>query len=367
MKRLFQLLLLLAALSMFTPGCSFFTSPDDSRFGDLQINIRFAGATNSGAAAKSGMLASPQIIDRVVVIVRERSVNQRTGNGPLGRELIRRNFPLSADGQLRAVIQVPLENAGANCFTVGVEVFEGLILLYSGEDPEVCFDEKNRRTQADVLLDPLALDLLNISGNDLPNFERTFTLEVMVKDSTVTDIEISSANVSIRFPVQPFTIFNNPVLLWGDTTLVHVIALRRNRSSVEAMRRIIHTDRKSDMIVALTWDQRVDLDLAITTPLLQVITGSNSIDSVDVQGKIVQEDPDGFGPEVYEWRNGLNLQGTFSVKVRRPVGVAATGRVYVFLREGQKGLQQQLPPVSFQFNAQDRETEKEVIPIQWPN
>lgn len=368
MKRLFQLLLLLTALSMVTPGCSFFTSPDESRFGDLQINIRFAGATNSGAAAKSGMIASPQALDRLIVIVFEYSLQDTRDNGGLERELLRREFRLDTERQLQTVIQVPLENPALSCFRVVVRAFEGALLLYSGEDPNVCFDKENRSAQADVQLDPVAFDLLNIPGNDLPNFNRTFMLEGMVKDSTVTDIEITAADVSVKFPVRAFTLFRNPVMLFGDTTLVRVTALRQGDPFVTAARRIIYNAQKSDVLVALTWDQAIDLDLAIFNPLDGRIPVSITSpgDSVGGKGLIIQDDSDGYGPEVYEWRNSFKItQGAFGIRVRRTqLNVPANGRVYVFVREGQRGLQRQFSPAPFQFTAQDQEII--VATFQWP-
>ncbi len=362
-------LLLLAAWGLVAAGCSFFTNPEEATsLGELQINIRFANLlqpdSEAATIAKTGARASPQAIDRVVVIVLARSASQTPDTRLLERELIRREFRLDNNRQLQAVIQVPLENAGKNCFRVVVQALQDVALLYSGQDIP-CFDEKNKRLVANIVLEPEAFDL-NILNNDLLNGSRTFVLSGTLKDTTtLTEVEITAANVSVKFPVRGFTLFNNPVMLFGDTTLVRVIAWRQKESRGEATRRVIYTGRKSDMLVAMTWDQPVNLDLAINTPLQQIITVNNPTDSVDVLGKVVLSDADGFGPEVYEWRNSLQLQGLFSVRVRRTQLTApVTGRVYVFLREGQKGLQRQLPAATFQLNPQDREIE--VTTIQWP-
>ncbi|MGH7455657.1 MAG: hypothetical protein ACRENG_30155, partial [bacterium] len=333
MKRLFQLLLLLAASSLVTPGCSFFTSPDEGRFGDLQINIRFAGATNSGEAAKSEMLVSPQALDRLVVIVFEYSFQDTRGNEFLERELLRREFRLGAERQLQTVIQVPLENPEISCFRVVVRAFEGALQLYSGEDPNVCFDEENRRTQADVLLDPEAFRL-QLSNNLPPLSSRFFTLTGQVRDTTVTRIEIVMADsVMMTLPVLG-SLFSNPVMLFGDNTLIKVSAYSGLTFRGEASRRVAFTGQKSDILVALVWDQLLDLNLEIQTPLQQIVSAIAPGDSVG--GRLVLPDGDGYGPEVYEWRvNSILQRGQFAVRVARQradLGRPASGRVYILLR-----------------------------------
>jgi hypothetical protein len=353
MKNFFQLLLLLAAVNLIMPGCSFFTGPDEARFGDLQINIRFAGATDSGAAAKNGMLASPQAIDRIVVIVFEYSFTGTRGNEFLERELLRREFRLGAQRQLQAVIQVPLENPEISCFRVVVRAFEGAVLLYSGQDPNVCFDEENRRAQADILLDPVAFRL-QLSNNPLPLDSRFFTLTGQVLDTTVTRVEIVMADsVMMTLPVLGSS-FSNPVMLFGDNSLIKVSAYSGSAFRGETSRRVAFTGRKSDILVALLWDQPLDLNLEIETPLLQqIVSAATPGDSV--VGRLILPDGDGYGPEIYEWRvNSILQRGQFVVRVARQridLGRAATGRVYIFLRESQN-----LPirrSVPFAFGPQD--------------
>lgn len=352
MKRLFQLLLLLAALSMFTPGCSFFTSPDEGRFGDLQINIRFAGATNSGAAAKSGMLASPQALDRLVVIVFEYSFQDTRDNEFLERELLRREFRLGTERQLQTVIQVPLENPEISCFRVVVRAFEGAVLLYSGEDPNVCFDEKNRQRQADVQLDPEAFRL-QLSNNPPPLNSRFFTLTGQVRDTTITRVEIVMADtVRITLPVLG-SFFSNPVMLLGDNTLIKVSAYSGSAFRGETSRRVAFTGRKSDILIALVWDQLIDLNLEIQNPLQQIVSAAAPGDSVG--GRLILPDGDGYGPEIYEWRVNSGLRvGQFVVRVSRQrvdLGRPASGRVHIFLRESEN-----LPirrSVPFVFGPQD--------------
>ncbi len=366
MKRLFLPLLLLAVLSVVTPGCSFFTSPDEGRFGDLQINIRFAGATNSGAAAKSGMLASPQALDRLVVIVFEYSFQDMRGNGDLERELLRREFRLGAERQLQTVIQVPLENPEISCFRVVVRAFEGALLLYSGEDPNVCFDEENRRTQAEVLLDPEAFRLQ--LSNDLPPINsRVFALNGQVRDTALTQIKIVMADsVTVIFPVLGQS-FSNPVMLFGSNSLIKVSAFRGNEFRGEASRRITYTGRPADVLVALVWNEPVNLDLEVQNPLQQVISAQVPGDSVGGNGVLQITDNNGYGPEVFEWRQSTRIQsGPFSVRVVRPRinPPAATGKVYMLFREGQA--RQSIRSSSFEFKQQDTALSIDIPGFTWP-
>ncbi len=361
MKRLFQLLLLLAASSLATPGCSFFTGPEEGRFGDLQINIRFAGATNSSAAAKSGMIASPQAIDRIVVIVLEYSFDGTRDNEFLERELIRREFRLDTERQLQTVIQVPLENPEISCFRVVVRAFEGALLLYSGEDPNVCFDEENRRTQADILLDPEAFRLDSFVPTINP---RVFTLNGQVRDTTVTRVEIVMADsVMMTLPVLG-SFFSNPVMLFGDNALIKVSAYSGAVFRGETSRRVAFTGQKSDILVALVWDQPLDLNLEIQNPLQQIISATAPGDSVG--GSLILPDGDGYGPEIYEWRvNSILQRGQFVVRVARQrldLGRLASGRVYILLGE-----RQNLPirrSIPFVFGPQDLQLQLDSILIQ---
>jgi hypothetical protein len=377
MNRLYQFLLAVWVLT--APGCSFFTSPDEARFGELEINIRFAGANNSAAAddandpqlSRAGAALAPQAITRIVVLViSPGKFETPTNRQPQERVVVRRDFDVRGANRLQPVIQVPLEDPEENCFIVQVQAFDGATPLYfgsSGENTPLCFNARNRRAAANILLEPNAfsLDLSNIIQ---PSGSRIVELSGYVQDTTVKAIEISMGTVVVKFPVIGFNPFSNPVLLFGDTTVLKVNALQDNGASHGVARRLmIYNGQRADMIVALVWDQPINLDLAISTPpFSQIITGDNPSDSIDVRGKIVKEDADGFGPEVYEWRNSLGLQGAFRVSVRRTqLGGSVGGRVYVFLREGQKELQRLLPPVAFQFNPQSRDTL--VATISWPN
>ncbi len=350
MKRLSRFVVLLAALSMVTSGCSFFTSPDEGRFGDLQINIRFAGATNSGEAAKSGMLVSPQALDRLVVTVLEYSLQNTRDKGVLERELLRREFRLGTNPQLQTVIQVPLENVELSCFRVVVRAFEGALLLYSGEDPNVCFDVDNRRTQADVMLNPEAFRIDALT----PTIDsRVYTLNGQVQDTFVTNIEIVMADsVTVNLPVSGPS-FSNPVMLFGDNSLIKVRAYSSAVFRGQSSRQVTFAGQKSDILVALVWDQPLDLNLVIQNPLQQIISAAAPGDSIG--GRLILSDGDGYGPEIYEWRKNSILQsGQFAVGVARQrvdLTRSASGRVYIFLRESQN-----LPTrrsVPFTFGPQD--------------
>jgi hypothetical protein len=360
MKSLFLLLLLLAVSSLATPGCSFFAGPDEARFGELQVNIRFAGA-----AAKSGMPDSPQALDRIVVNVFEHSFQDARNNGVVERELLRREFRLGAERQLQAVIQVPLENAELSCFRVVVRAFDGALLLYSGEDPNVCFDEKNRRTQADVRLDPAAF-LLQLS-NDIPSINsRVLTLNGQVRDTALTQIRIVMADsVTVILPVRGPS-FSNPVMLFGSNSLIKVSAYRGNEFRGEASRRITYTGRSADVLVALVWNEPVDLDLQIQNPLQQVISALAPGDSVGGNGIFQITDSNGYGPEVFEWRQSRIQNGQFSVRVLRPrAGLpTATGKVYMLFREGQA--RQSMRSFSFEFKPQDTALSIDIPGFTWP-
>lgn len=357
MKRLFQILL--AAGLFMAPGCGFFTGPDEARFGDLQINIRFAGTTNSGEAAKRGMVTSPQALDRIVVIVFEYSFQDAPDNEFFDRELIRREFRLGAERQLQATIQVPLENPEFNCFRVVVRAFQGNLLLYSGEDPSVCFDEENKSTQANILLDPLAFSLF-VPGS---SGTRLVTLSGTAQDTTITEFEIVADSVRVRIPVQNRS-FVNPIMLFGDNTLIRMIAYRDGESSVQALRQVTYTGPKSDVLVVLVWDQLVDLNLEILNPRQRLISALDPGDDID--GRLLPSTGSGYGPEVFEWRTNSTLTGgQFAVNVSRPratLGSSLSGRVYYLRGERTSSLRREVYPFTFE----PTELQKTFDPIIFP-
>ncbi|MDZ7362746.1 MAG: hypothetical protein ONB46_18765 [candidate division KSB1 bacterium] len=311
-------------------SCGFLAEPQP--FGELLVNIHFAGGS-SQALSKENAVQSPQAIDRVVILVREFS--EFVLNRSLEREIIRKEFRLGNDRQLRTVIQVPLQNAGVNYFNLQIQAFQGLVPLYSGQD-FISFDEKVRRVTSNIVLEPVAFRLFG-PATIPPSNNRVININGQAQDTSVTDIEIIADSVNVKFPISKGGGFANPVMLFGDNTLVRVVAYRGAENRGETSRRVTYTGRKSDILVALVWDQPVDLNLEILNPRGQVISAVARGDSID--GSLLLEDANGYGPEVYEWRaNSILQRGQFVVSVSRPratLGQLATGRVYVFLRERQ--------------------------------
>jgi hypothetical protein len=338
-------------------SCGFFSEPQP--FGELLVNIRFAGGS-SQALPKENSTLSPQAVDRIIIVVRE--LSELVSNRPLEREIIRKEFRLGNDRQLRIVIEVPLQNAGVNYFNLQIQAFEGLVPLYSGQD-FISFDEKVRRVTSNILLEPVAFRLF-VPATIPPSNNRFINFNGQVQDTSVTDIEIIADSVNVKFPILKGGLFTNPVMLFGDNTLVRVIAYRGAENRGEISRQVTFTGRKSDILVALVWDQPVDLNLEILNPRDQVISAVTPGDSVG--GSLILEDANGYGPEIYEWRQNTILQrGQFVVRVSRPrvnLGQLASGRVYVFLRE-----RQNLPVrriFRFSFGLQDLQLPIDTVLIQ---
>jgi len=314
-----------------TQSCGFFAEPET--FGELIINIRFAGGSSQSLPKENSTLSRSDGIDRVVVVVREYS--DPISNRPLEREIIRKEFRLGNDRQLRTVIEVPLQNAGVNDFNLQIQAFQGLALLYSGQD-FISFDEKIRRVTSNIQLEPVAFRLF-VPATIPPSNNRFVNFNGQAQDTSVTDIEIVADSVDVKFPIPKGGVFANPVMLFGDNTLVRVIAYRGAENRGETSRQVTFTGRKSDILVALVWDQPVDLNLEILNPRDQVISAATPGDSVG--GNLILADINGYGPEIFEWRvNSILQRGQFAVRVSRPrtnLGQLASGRVYVFLRERQ--------------------------------
>ncbi|GEM_PF-5112524 len=338
-------------------SCGFFAEPQP--FGEVLVNIRFAGGS-SQALPKENSALSPQAIDRVVIVVRE--FTDPVANRPLEREIIRKEFRLSNDRQLRAVIEVPLQNAGVNYFNLQIQAFEGLVLLYSGQD-FISFDEKVRRVTSNIRLEPVAFSLF-LPPTIPPSNNRFINFNGQAQDTSVTDIEIIADSVNVKFPIPKGGLFANPVMLFGDNTPVRVIAYRGAENRGETSRQVPFTGRKSDILVALVWDQPVDLNLEILNPRGQVISVAARGDSVD--GSLILEDANGYGPEIYEWRaNSILQRGQFVVRVSRPrtsLGQLTSGRAYVFLRERQNLPLRRI--FRFSFELQDLQLPIDTILIQ---
>jgi len=343
-------LIVLCGFIILVQSCGFFNDPET--FGELHINIRFAGDNSAATAGKSlpkeNSTLAPQAVDRIVVIVRE-YVGEEMPNRLFDRVVVRKEIRLGNNRQLREVIEVPLQNAGVNYFDLRIEAFDRLALLYSGGDI-LFFDEKNRRVTANVLLEPTAFRLF--TPPVLSTGNRLITLSGQA-DTSVKAIEIVADSVSVKFPLNNNGLFSNPVMLFGNNTLVRVIASRGQEDPVETSRQVVYTGLRSDILVALAWDQPLDLNLEIANPLQQIITVGNLGD--DAGGRLLQSDQDGYGPEVFEWRANSALQrGLFVVRVARPrldIGKPASGKVYIFLGEKQNLPDRRI--LRFSFGLQD--------------
>lgn len=360
MNRFFQHLLLVAAsIGLAIQGCSFFAGPQEAEsFGELQINIRFA-------TAKESLLSSPQAIDRVTIVILKHSELQEPGQ--LEREVVRKEILVGENRIVRAVLQVPLQKDEINCFIVRVLAFEQRTLLYSGEDIP-CFSEGRKNLTATILMQPVTFRInfpfenITFSQNRMTNFS------VQIQDSTLTDLEVTADSIRQRLPVQTVGFFNHPIMLFGDTTVIRVRALRNQEFRGEVLRRVIYAGVPADVLAALVWDQPVDLDLEIVNPLRATISAATSLgDSVNGNGVLRATDKDGFGPEVYEWRaNGRPVNGLFQILVRRPPNnlAPASGRLYVFLRE--KQILQRRQIINFAFTPQDTGPTKAILQLTWP-
>jgi hypothetical protein len=360
MKQLYFFSILCASIFQ---SCGYLAGPGN--FGEIQINLHFAsdgnGAASSKMLSKENSPASPQAVDRVVVIVRE-NIESAADNRPFDREVVRKEFRLGNNRALQAVIEVPLQNSGVNFFDLQIQVFQGLALLYAGQN-FIVFDEKVKRVAAEVQLQPVAFRLF-IPESIQPTNNRLFTLTGQAQDTSVTEFEIIADSVNVRFPVQRGSAFANPVMLFGNTTLVRAIAYRGGEFYGEVSRQVTYTGGKADVLVALVWDQPIDLNLEIQNPLQQIISVSAIGDTVN--GRLLLSDQDGYGPEVFEWRaNSILQRGLFVVRVTRSrtnLSRPASGRVYVFLGE-----KQNLPIrriLRFNFGPQDTQLSIDNILIQ---
>jgi hypothetical protein len=381
-----RLLLAAAAVGIFIPGCSFFTGPDEADvFGELQINVRFAGAdssTTTGQAnltqdhslpAKAAQPTLPQAIDHVVVVILKNPEYRGPDFGQMQeREILRKEIPVGADRVVRAVLQVPLEKEEQhNCFIVRILAFEQRTPLYSGQDIP-CFSKEKRQATANILMQPISFRVFPLEDISLSN-DRIKNFSVQVQDTALTDIVVEADSILQKLPVQSLTqvpgLFSHPVMLFGDTTLIRIKAFNKDTSRGEILRRVVYTDTaKADVLVALVWDQPVDLDLEIFNPLLPqtLISAATPGDRVDGVGLLRLNDTDGFGPEVYEWREvGRIVRGQFQFQVRRQVVNAnASGQLHIFLREGK--ITQRHRAVPFSFTPQDTGPVKIIDLQQWP-
>jgi len=347
----------LAVMGLVGAGCGFLNSPEN--FGELQINFDFS--QNNSTLAKASDLSALQVVNRVVVVMFEYTPDvQRLPD----REIVRKEFRLDANRQLRATIQVPLR-AGVNCFFVSVQAFDGARLLYAASDFP-CFDDKNKRVVANIQLRPTAFSIVGESIG--PTLNRTVTISGFAPDTSVTDIEIAADSVTVKFPVLQNRTFNNPAMLFGDKTLIRISAYSGTEFRGEVRREVTYTGRKADVLIALVWDQPIDLDLEVLVPGLQLpISVSSRGDSVDGTGRLQIDDQNGYGPEIYEWRSTRINIGPFVIRVARQrldLQKPASGRVYFFFKEAQLTPSRRIAP--FEFKTGDILLTQNDFNFTWP-
>lgn len=363
--------LLLAAIGLLMQSCSFFSNPNEAgSVGELQINVRFAGTpaapVEEASIARAGQAQSSpqQAIDRIVIVVFKHFEFQDHDQFP-DREILRQEIPVGDNRVIRAALQVPLQNDELNCFIVRIGAFEHTISLYSGEDV-ACFNEDNKSVSLTILLQPAAFRVNFPFENVTSTNNRVTNFSLQVQDAAVTDLEIMAESAMQRLPLGNLTFFNHPIIAFGDTTTVRLRAFFNQEFRGELQRRIVYTGRRADVLVVLVWDQPVDLDLEIIHPLNPrlPITPAAPGDSVGGRGLLILNDANGFGPEVYEWRDALLVtQGNISINVRRLANVAASGRIYVMMRENLKPKDVQVIPFAFQLTDQPVQT---ITQITWP-
>lgn len=344
-------------------NCGYLAEPEN--FGEVEINLHFANAGHAAAPlAKANAALSLQAVDRVVVIVRE-NIESFATERPRTRDLVRKEFRLGNDRTLKATIAVPLQNADGNFFDLQIQAFQGLALLYSGEE-FIFFDAKTRQVTAQIQLEPVAFRL-SLPTNIPPTANRLLSLIGQAQDTSVTALEIIADSVRVKFPVQRGGFFTNPVMLLGNTTLVRTLAYRGNEFYGEATRQVTYTGRKADVLIALVWEQAVDLDLEILNPREQLISALAPGDSVGGSGRLQISDKDGYGPEVFEWRSARIPTGVFFIRVARQrlnLLQPASGRVYVYFREGQLTQSRQI--FRFEFKPQDTALSQNIFSFTWP-
>ncbi len=353
-----------AAAILSAAGCSLFDPQAPEAFGDMQINVRFAEANGNAVGPSSAILSQPnrsapaQALDRFVIIVSEYAPQQEQR----GREIVRREIFVDANGQARAVVRVPLREQELNYFNVAVQAFERLNLLYAGQS-FVSFAGNNKSAAVDILLQPEAFSTsLPADLSSQPN--RILSSQAVARDSSVTDFSFAGNDIGVTVPVGRANQVVNSIFLWGDTTVVRVAAWQNRIFRGEVKRRLRYSGLPANILVAGVWNQPVNFDLEIVNPLQQRISALSPGDAIDSNG-LMQITDATFGPEVYEWRTGQIVSGPFIVNVTRPnAGVIGNGTVYLIRREGLP--QQSVDPIPFEFRLLDTQNTKQVFSFTWP-
>lgn len=355
MPRSFQLFIL--TLALFTSACSFFSPNEPEAFGDLQIDVRFP---ESAMRAKNG---AAQAIDRVLIII---STSENPQN-PSGREVTRREFLLGNERTLRAALRVPLRKDSDNCFVAEVQIFDRRDLLYSGQGFP-CFAPGKRNSSAEITLTAAAFFVAQPFDDLTITNTRLAPITVQLVDTTITHIEVITDSVRALVSAlgRRANIVTAQAFVLGDTSTVKIRAWRNLDFKGEVHRRLVYTGPKADVLIAMTWNTTADFDLEVINPAQRAISINAPGDSVGGSGAIVLHDGDGFGPELFEWRESPRLnQGGFTVNATRSVGnLLGAGRMYVYLREGQPN--QNLTAAPFDFKLLDTQLGKTVHTFTWP-
>jgi len=344
-------------------ACSFFSPNEPEAFGDLRINVQFPESVALAKSASRFSLNQAQALDRVLIVISELESEQN----PRGRELVRREFLIGTERSLRAALRVPLRKGFDNCFVAEVMIFDRLDLLYTGQGfPCFGVDQRNASTQVD--LEAAAFFVSQPLAPLTPTNTRLTPITVQLRDSTITHFEIitDSVRAIVSAIGRRANSITTPAFVFGDTSTVKIRAWRNLDFKGEVHRRFVYTGPKADVLIAMTWNSVADFDLEVVNPGQQAISVSAPGDSVGGSGFLVLSDANGFGPELFEWRQSARLnQGTFLVNVRRALNNAiGAGKIHVYLREGRAN--QSLTVASFDFKLLDLELLKQVHVFTWP-
>lgn len=355
--RSFHRLLQNLALSLVLclSACSFFAPNEPETFGDLQLTLQLP------ERASDFVLNKAQALDRVLIVISEAEGNQN----PRGREIARREFFLGNARSLRAALRVPLRKDSDNCLLAEVMIFDRLDLLYNGQGFP-CFRIGERNVSTQINLETAAFFIAQPIEPLTTTATRLTPISIFLRDTTITHFEIITD--SVRAVVTPGARSSNFVtaqaFVFGDTTDVKIRAWRNLDFKGEAQRRFVYTGPQASVLVAMTWNSLADFDLEIINPAQQIISPSAPGDSIN--GALILPDANGFGPELFEWRQNPRLsQGTFTINARRSLGnLIGSGNVYVYLREGQAP--QRLTVVPFDFKPTDTPLFKAIHSFNWP-
>ncbi len=343
------------SLALCTSACSFFAPNEPEAFGDLQLTLQLP------ENAPSFVLNKTQGIDRILIVISEIEGDQN----PLGREIARREFFIGNERALRAALRVPLRKGIDNCFLAEVMIFDRLDLLYIGQGYP-CFGAGQRNTSTQVNLEAAAFFLSQPSEPLTTTVTRLAPISIFMRDTTITHFEIITDSVrAIVTPgVRSGGFVSAQAFVLGDTTSVKIRAWRNLNFMGETQRRFVYTGPKASVLIAMTWNSLSNFDLEIINPAQQIISASAPGDSIN--GSLILSDANGFGPELFEWRQNPRLnQGTFTINARRGLGnLLGSGNVYVYLREGQAT--QRLTVVPFDFKPTDTPLFKTVHSFNWP-